>query len=175
MIYPERISKNELLELPLLHFPGKIHLVNDRIEMEKAMELIQEEALLGFDTETRPSFKRGENHPVALLQLASETDAFLFQLRDLGLPDPLKEIFEDESVLKIGVAIHDDIKALQQKSEFQPNGFEDLADIARRFGIITTGLRNLTGIVLKSRISTVSYTHLRAHETPEHRGCRLLR
>ena len=153
MIYPERISKNELLELPLLQFPGKIHLVNDRIEMEKAMELIQEEALLGFDTETRPSFKRGENHPVALLQLASETDAFLFQLRDLGLPDPLKEIFEDESALKIGVAIHDDIKALQQKSEFQPNGFVDLADIARRFGIITTGLRNLTGIVLKSRIS----------------------
>ena len=82
--------------------------------MEKAMELIQEEALLGFDTETRPSFKRGENHPVALLQVASETDAFLFQLRDLGLPDPLKELFEDESVLKIGVAIHDDIKALQQ-------------------------------------------------------------
>ena len=153
MIYPERISKNELLELPLLQFLGKIHLVNDRIEMEKAMELIQEEALLGFDTETRPSFKRGENHPVALLQLASENNAFLFQLRDLGLPDPLKELFEDESVLKIGVAIHDDIKALQQKSEFQPNGFVDLADIARRFGIITTGLRNLTGIVLKSRIS----------------------
>ena len=153
MIYPERISKNELLELPLLQFPGKIHLVNDRIEMEKAMELIQEEALLGFDTETRPSFKRGENHPVALLQLASETDTFLFQLRDLGLPDPLKKLFEDESVLKIGVAIHDDIKALQQKSEFHPNSFVDLADIARRFGIITTGLRNLTGIVLKSRIS----------------------
>ena len=153
MIYPERISKNELLELPLLQFPGRIHLVNDRIKMEKAMELIQEEALLGFDTETRPSFKRGENHPVALLQLACENDAFLFQLRDLGLPGPLKEIFEDESVLKIGVAIHDDIKALQQKSEFQPNGFVDLADIARRFGIITTGLRNLTGIVLKSRIS----------------------
>ena len=153
MIYPERISKNELLELPLLQFPGKIHLVNDRIKMEKAMELIQEEALLGFDTETRPSFKRGENHPVALLQLASEMDAFLFQLRDLGLPDPLKELFEDKSALKIGVAIHDDIKALQQKSEFQPNGFVDLADIARRFGIITTGLRNLTGIVLKSRIS----------------------
>ena len=121
--------------------------------MEKAIELIHEEALLGFDTETRPSFKRGENHPVALLQLASETDTFLFQLRDLGLPDPLKELFEDESVLKIGVAIHDDIKALQQKSEFQPNGFVDLADIARRYGIITTGLRNLTGIVLKSRIS----------------------
>ena len=121
--------------------------------MEKAIELIHEEALLGFDTETRPSFKRGENHPVALLQLASETDTFLFQLRDLGLPDPLKELFEDESVLKIGVAIHDDIKALQQKSEFKPNGFLDLADIARRFGIITTGLRNLTGIVLKSRIS----------------------
>ena len=96
MIYPERISKNELLELPLLQFPGKIYPVNDRIKMEKAMELIQEEALLGFDTETRPSFKRGENHPVALLQLASETDAFLFQLRDLGLPDPLKELFEDE-------------------------------------------------------------------------------
>ena len=147
MVYPERISKNELLELPLLQFPGKIHLVNDMIEMEKAVELIQEEALLGFDTETRPSFKRGENHPVALLQLASETDAFLFQLRDLGLPDPLKELFEDDSVLKIGLAIHDDIKALQQKSEFQPYGFVDLADIARRFGIITTGLRNLTGIV----------------------------
>ena len=85
--------------------------------------------------------------------MASENHAFLFQLRDLGLSDPLKELFEDATVLKIGVAIHDDIKALQQKSEFEPSGFVELADLARRFGIITTGLRNLTGIFLKSRIS----------------------
>ena len=153
MIFPERISKKDLLLLPLIHFPGKIHVVNDEAQMQSAMEFLCQEALLGFDTETRPSFKRGESYPVALLQLASENHAFLFQLRDLGLPDPLKELFEDATVLKIGVAIHDDIKALQQKSEFEPRGFVELADLARRFGIITTGLRNLTGIFLKSRIS----------------------
>jgi ribonuclease D len=152
-IYPERISKQDLLDLPLLHFPGKIHVVNDEVQMELALESISDEAMLGFDTETRPSFKRGEKHQVALLQLSTEDHAFLFQLHDLGLPESIKNLLTDPSVLKIGVAIHDDIKALQEKSEFEPQGFVELAELARRFGIITTGLRNLTGIFLKSRIS----------------------
>jgi ribonuclease D len=121
--------------------------------MESALKSLSEEAILGFDTETRPSFKRGEKHQVALLQLSTEENAFLFQLHDLGLPESMKELLEDPSVLKIGVAVHDDIKALQEKSEFQPKGFVELAELARSFGIITTGLRNLTGIILKSRIS----------------------
>ena len=68
MIFPERISKKDILLLPLLHFPGKIHVVNDEAQMQSAMEFLSQEALLGFDTETRPSFKRGESYPVALLQ-----------------------------------------------------------------------------------------------------------
>ena len=152
-IYPERISKQDLLDLPLLHFPGKIDVVNDEVQMESALKYLSEEAILGFDTETRPSFKRGEKHQVALLQLSTEENAFLFQLHDLGLPESMKDLLEDPSVLKIGVAVHDDIKALQEKSQFQPQGFVELAELARRFGIITTGLRNLTGIILKSRIS----------------------
>ena len=152
-IFPERISKQDLLDLPLLYFPGKIDVVKDEVQMESALKSLSEEAILGFDTETRPSFKRGEKHQVALLQLSTQENAFLFQLHDLGLPESMKDLLEDPSILKIGVAVHDDIKALQEKSEFEPQGFVELAELARRFGIITTGLRNLTGIILQSRIS----------------------
>ena len=152
-IFPERISRQELLQLPRLTFQGNIHVITNKKQLTEALKTLSDEPFLGFDTETRPSFRRGESYPVSLLQLSSESDAFLFRLKDVGLPFLLKELFEHSTIQKIGLAIHDDIKALQKKENFEPKGFIDLADIARRLGIVTTGLRNLVGIFLRSRLS----------------------
>ena len=139
--------------MPLISFKGGIHVISKFKEVPEALEALSKVKLLGFDTETRPAFHRGISNPVALLQLSGNSDAFLFQLREVGLPRQLIELMENPSILKVGVAIHDDIKALQENRNFEPRGFTDLADIAREIGIVTTGLRNLSGIVLGTRIS----------------------
>ena len=152
-IFPARISKRELQDMPLLTFGGTIHVIDTLEQITEAIEVLSGEKLLGFDTETRPTFRRGNLNPVALLQLSRDSEAFLFRTREIGLPDQLIDLMEDRTILKIGVAIHDDIKSLQNYRNFESRGFIDLSDIARNLGIVTTGLRNLSGIVLGSRIS----------------------
>ena len=139
--------------MPLISFRGGIHVISKLKEVPEALESLSSVKLLGFDTETRPAFHRGISNPVALLQLSGDSDAFLFRLREVGLPRQLIDLMENPSILKVGVAIHDDIRALQENRNFEPRGFIDLADIARELGIVTTGLRNLSGIVLGKRIS----------------------
>ena len=139
--------------MPLISFKGGIHVISKLKEVPEALESLSSVELLGFDTETRPAFHRGISNPVALLQLSGDSDAFLFRLREVGLPRQLIDLMENPSILKVGVAIHDDIRALQENRNFEPRGFIDLADIARELGIVTTGLRNLSGIVLGTRIS----------------------
>lgn len=151
--YPERISKEELQELPVAAFPGRIHVIETLDQLEDAIEIMRYERRLGFDTETRPSFSRGEYYPVALLQLSTPYDAFLFRLNYIGLPEPVAELLADERILKVGVAIRDDIRALQRLQGFQPQGFVELADIAESMKIVTRGLRNLAAIWLGVRIS----------------------
>ena len=152
-IFPERISKRELQELPLISFRGDIHVISKLKEVPEALEALSSVKLLGFDTETRPAFHRGISNPVALVQLSGDSEVFLFRLREVGLPRQLIDLMENPSILKVGLAIHDDIRALQENRNFEPRGFIDLANIARELGIVTTGLRNLSGIVLGARIS----------------------
>ena len=139
--------------MPLISFRGGIHVISKLKEVPEALEALSSVKLLGFDTETRPAFHRGISNPVALLQLSGDSDAFLFRLREVGLPRQLIDLMENPSILKVGVAIHDDIRVIQENRNFEPRGFIDLADIARELGIVTTGLRNLSGIVLGTRIS----------------------
>ena len=139
--------------MPLISFKGGIHVISKLKEVPEALESLSSVELLGFDTETRPAFHRGISNPVALLQLSGDSDAFLFRLREVGFTRQLIDLMENPSILKVGVAIHDDIRALQENRNFEPRGFIDLADIARELGIVTTGLRNLSGIVLGARIS----------------------
>ncbi len=139
--------------MPLISFRGGIHVISKLKEVPEALKALSSVKLLGFDTETRPAFHRGISNPVALLQLSGDSDAFLFRLREVGLPRQLIDLMENPSILKVGVAIHDDIKALQENRIVEPRGFIDLAEIARALGIVTTGLRNLSGIILGARIS----------------------
>jgi ribonuclease D len=153
MMYKESIDKDELAELPLIQFEGKINLVESREDYLASVKYLSQQTLLGFDTETKPAFKKGEYNEVALLQLSTNDHAFLFRLNKIGLGNALKGILENPEIQKIGVAIRDDIKSLQKLNHFKPGGFIELQDHVKDFGIQDFSLKKISAIVLGCRIS----------------------
>ena len=151
--FPERLTKEHIKTLPISSFEGKIHLITDINDVSDAIKTLRNHPVLGFDTETRPVFRKGVKHDVSLLQLSTSKEAFLFRLNHLGFQNELVEILEDSSILKVGIAILDDVRGLQKLSNFNPGGFIELADIASDLGIVTCGLRNLAAIFLGVRIT----------------------
>ena len=115
-IYRKSISPVELNSLPLNSFKGNIWVIEDLEGINEVLPLIWKAKCLGFDTETRPSFRKGPNNRIALMQLATDNDAFLFRINTTKLPDTLVRILSDPYLIKVGVAIHDDIKGLQKYS-----------------------------------------------------------
>jgi len=151
--YNSSITDDELRRLPLLQFDGKVTLVDDMEKFRRVMDEIGRPSLLGFDTETRPAFRKGRRYKVALLQLADADRAWLFRLNMIGLPPELASLLSDGNILKTGVAIRDDLKALRVLTPFEPDGFTDLQGIVADYGIEELGLRKLTAIVLGYNLS----------------------
>lgn len=151
---PRTISKDELNRLPLSRYEGEVGLIADVATARQALDTLGREAILGFDTESRPTFKKGQKYPVALLQLAGAETVYLFQLASLTDVYPeITALLENPAIIKAGVAIRDDIKKLQELHDFQPGGFVEIADISQQAGIVNTGLRALVGLFLGFRIS----------------------
>ena len=148
-----RISKAEINELPLIAWEGEIQILESVEEMEAAAAVLVNESHLGFDTETRPSFKKGDYYPPALIQLATEQCVYLFRISETETFDPLLPILESPDILKTGVAIKDDVKELRAIEDFTPNGFVEIADITVKLGYANRGLRALAGLLLQGRIS----------------------
>ena len=122
--------------------------------MEEMMEELKRHPLIGFDTETRPSFRKGTQYYVSLLQLATPDTVFLVRLNHLGLPHPVQKILEDPKVVKIGAAVLDDLRALKKISiGFSPHSFFDLNEELKKVGFENVGVRNLAAMVLSIRIS----------------------
>ena len=153
IMFKENISKEELTDLPLRWFEGEIIVINSKEKIAAAVEILSKEPLLGFDTETKPSFKKGVINRVALLQLSAKNKAFLFQLHKIGLPEVVCRILANPEIVKTGVAIHDDIKGLQRWKNFKPSGFKDLQDHAKSLGITDFSLKKLAAITCGFRIS----------------------
>ena len=153
MNFYDKIPKEILDELPVRSFEGKIYLIDSKKDIHNAVEDLKNQTLLGFDTETRPVFKKGVYHKVSLLQLATEDKAYLFRLNEIGLPKELANILSDNNIIKTGVAIKDDIKALQKLNRFIPGAFIELQKYVDEFGIEDNGLKKITGNVLGFRIS----------------------
>ena len=151
----KEITKEEIYELPLKSFGGEIIVIDNPADVIKVLPEIKRHKMLGFDTETKPCFKKGNsnNNKVALLQLSTDEKAWLFRLQKTGLGEGLRDIMSDESITKIGVAIHDDIRTLKSIADFTEGGFLDLQHYVKEFGIISMGLKKLTAIVLNFRIS----------------------
>lgn len=147
------ISREELNALPIQSFQGRVVLVNNDDDMGRAIVDISRETLLGFDTETKPVFRAGVSHPPALVQLAGEEQAWIFQLRNLKKLNELFAILSDGRITKAGVALADDLKKLKEVHDFKPAGFAEVGDLAKRLGYLQTGLRTLAGLVLGFRVS----------------------
>lgn len=143
----------EILVMPLTQFVGKIILVESDRQLVQAMKVLHGQEILGFDTETRPIFKKGKIPPPALLQLATNKDVYIFQLSKLEGKECLAEILAARAIIKTGVSVRDDLKGLKQHFEFTEHGFVDLGDVAKKMNMRTHGLRNLTANLLGQRIS----------------------
>ncbi len=147
------ISKQQLAVLPPAHFTGSIIVIDTPSAVESAVEQLRKADLIGFDTETRPSFKKGQSYNVALLQLSSSDSCFLFRLNKIGMPDQLKELLEDPTKTKIGLSIHDDFRNLRKTYPFEPNGFIELQTFVTQWSIIDKSLSKLYGILFGQRLS----------------------
>lgn len=151
--YPETITSEEIEKCELSWFKGEIVLVDDMESFNETFPRLLESEVLGFDTETRPSFKKGRKNRVSLIQLANEELACLIRINKIGIPSQLAALLADEKIIKAGVAVHDDIKFLRRVKGFTPSGFVDLQKFVRDYGIQVSGLKKLSAIVLGFRIS----------------------
>jgi ribonuclease D len=147
------MSKEELQLLPLFNHHGRYELIETVSSALKAIEELKKASTLGFDTETRPSFRKGEFYNVALLQLANHECCYLFRLNKIPLSQELVGLLEDEKINKVGVGIRDDIIALQKMLKFTPAGFIDLSEKTRISKVLSLSLRSLCGMYLNQRLS----------------------
>lgn len=151
---PKRyISKDELNELPLISWQGRIEILNTIDEMQAAVEVLKDKSPLGFDVETRPCFKKGDYYPPALIQIGDDSCVYLFRICKTKTFAPLLPLLESDTVLKSGVGIKDDVKQLKAMADFQSAGFVEITEIVRQLGYENRGLRALAGLLLKGRIS----------------------
>lgn len=147
------ISKQQLAALPPEQFTGQIVVVDSPAEVDGAVARLRDADLIGFDTETRPSFKKGQSHNVALLQLSASDICFLFRLNKIGMPDSLKALLEDQNKTKIGLSIHDDFRNLRKTFDFKPAGFVELQEFVTDWKIIDKSLSKIYGILFGKRLS----------------------
>ncbi|HEX2968748.1 MAG TPA: 3'-5' exonuclease [Bacteroidales bacterium] len=152
-IYPETITPEEIAACELSWFKGEIVVVDNMTTFRHVFPRLIGSPILGFDTETRPNFKKGKKNKVSLLQIANGSLACLFRINKIGIPDELVEILANKEIIKAGVAIHDDIRFLKAIRKFNPEGFVDLQPFVKDFGIKSSGLKKLCAIILGFRIS----------------------
>lgn len=153
LTFQKSITKEEVNQMPLQAFEGEIVLVDRLEDVQEAVQFLQQFPILGFDTETRPSFKKGKVNDVALLQLAADSRTFLFRINKIGLPQELIALLSNDSIVKVGAAIKDDVRGLQKLQDFDANGFLELQNYVSKFGIESFSLKKLSAIVLNFRIS----------------------
>lgn len=146
------ISREEMAKLPIRRYEGEVCLVATLGDLERALADIRQESVIGFDTETRPAFKKGESHLPCLVQAATARTVYLFQLRQLDVFQVLAELLAEPRTVKVGVALANDLRPLKHLFPFMEQNVLDLGIVARRCSLTQTGLRNLAGIFLGFRI-----------------------
>lgn len=151
MPYPKAISKEALNALPVRRYEGEVVLVDSAAHLERALADLHAERVVGWDTETRPAFRKGESYLPSLVQMATASAVYLFQIQRRDFSRELSGVFASE-VLKSGISVKDDLKQLRQVIPLEERGVVDAGQIAWRHGMEQTGLRNLAGIFLGFRV-----------------------
>jgi len=146
------ISREDLAELPIRRYEGRVSLVETARELEQAREDLRQERVVGLDTETRPAFRKGEVYLPCLVQAATANAVYLFQLNRLDVFPALVELLAKPEVVKTGIGLHHDLRQLKLVFPFNVENVLDLGVIARRRGLGQTGVRNLAGMFLSFRI-----------------------
>lgn len=149
----DKFDKSIINSLPLVTFPGKIIVVLNEYEADRAVEYLLSSDVLGVDTETRPAFRKGNNHKVALLQVATRKECFLFRLNHLGLPKSLLRLLSNKQVPMVGLSWHDDLMSLHRREQFEPGWFIDIQDIIGNLGIVDKSLQKLYANLFGEKIS----------------------
>lgn len=152
------ITNEEIQGLPLFAYSGKVSVITEAAKLTKALKDIAATGTVGFDTETRPAFVKGQRYKVALIQLASEGKVWLVRLQQTGFTPELAAFFQDEKINKVGVGLRDDLVALQRLRHFHPKGFIELTSLTRQAGIEVESVKKLTGLLLGFRISKSAQT-----------------
>lgn len=148
-----KFDKKSIPDLPRVTFQGKIVVVLNEEEANKAVDYLLSADILGIDSETRPVFKKGQHHKVALLQVSTRDICFLFRLNLIGMPPCIIRLLEDTTVLKVGLSLHDDFMMLRQRADFKKGRFIDLQDIVSQFGIEDLSLQKLYANLFHERIT----------------------
>lgn len=148
-----KFDKSSIEGLPVVRFEGRIIVVQTEREAEKAVDYLLSQPILGVDTETRPSFRKGETHAVSLLQVATYDTCFLFRLNRLGLCKPVVKLLENNDIPMIGLSWHDDLMSLHRRGDFVPGLFIDLQGMVGRIGIEDMSLQKLYANVFAQKIS----------------------
>ena len=152
-MFKPKISKEELNEMPVVAFAGKITLVDSPEKADKAIEEIRNAGMVGVDTETKPSFTRGTYHKVSLVQISTTEHCYLFRLNKMPFPPALGSFLADESVVKVRLALRDDFAGLNRLYSFKPQNFIDLQNIVKNYGILELGLQKIFAIIFGRKIS----------------------
>ncbi len=152
-MFQSEISKEEVADLDLIQYDGPIKLIDTEESFLDEIPHIREQAILGFDTETRPSFKKGVIYPTALIQISALDQVWLLRVSRMGYPPELLELLTRDDILKVGLGLNDDLRRLKADFQFEPGGFLDLQQYVTAFRIEEKGLKKMSGIVLGRRIS----------------------
>jgi len=147
-----RLSSDYINSLPVIKFSGKVVIIDSQEQEKEVIKLLGNEKLVGFDTESKPAFKKGVFYPISLVQIATNDAAYLFQVKKTGFSDALSDFLSDEKIKKIGVGVKNDITKLKELKDFEAGGFIDLSTIATEKGIIQVGVRGLTARYTSHRL-----------------------
>ena len=146
------------MQLPILRYTGPIHVAKTKAELQHALHDIGREGVVGFDTETRPTFRKGQSYTPSLVQIATSRAAYLFQLARLDCSHALAEVLGNLHVTKAGISLAYDLSELKKLFPFEPAKVVDLGEVAKRHGMKQTGVRNLAGLFLNGRITKGAQT-----------------
>ncbi len=139
--------------MPIEEFEGEIIVIDNSEKADEAFEYLNQQKILGIDTETKPSFKRGVTHKVSLIQVATVDVCFLFRLNKIGFPNGLSELLSNKKIKKIGLALRDDLNGLFKQQNFKPQGFIDLQHEVGNYGILELSLQKMYAIIFGKKIS----------------------
>lgn len=147
------ITKEEIAKFEIEEFPGKIFVIDNLTDADKAVEYLSEFKQIGFDTETRPAFRKGNLYGVALIQLATDDRCYLFRINNMEFPPSLAHLLSNPKILKIGLSLRDDFTSISRRMKFTPEGFIDIQTIVNNHNILDISLQKVYALLFQKKIS----------------------